>query len=397
MRIVLLGGAGLMGRVVATDLAERGVGELVVADLDRQAAEELATSLGNGASGAYCDVRDTASLRDLLEGADTVLNCVQYYFNLHVMEAALMARVPYADLGGLFHMTRRQVALNSQWAEAGLTAILGMGSSPGLPNVHARYLSERMSRMDYIRIYDGIGPPAGDRLEWGYSLDTILDEMIQQPVVFRDGKFADLAPASEPEAFTFESPVGKVTVHNSLHSEVATLPISLANKGVREVFFKINSFGFSPAVFDQLQLLADLGLASNEKLRVGDVEVTPRQLLKAMLARRPAPPPAPLSDQHEEIVTEVAGQESEDGPRVIYQARSICGPHSRWQLDAGAVITGVPLAVVGMWLAEGRFRDQPGVFAPEQIVPPEPFFAAIAERGIRTALVRTSILSSMQE
>jgi saccharopine dehydrogenase-like NADP-dependent oxidoreductase len=394
VRIVLLGGAGLMGRVVATDLAEHGVSELVVADLNRAAAEELAASLGDGAYGVFCDARDTVALRDLLKGADAVLNCAQYYFNLHVMEAALAAHVPYADLGGLFHMTRRQLALNAQWAEAGLTAILGMGSSPGLPNVHARYLSERMVRMDYIRIYDGIGPPAGDRLEWGYSLDTILDEVTQQPVVFRDGDFVDLAPASEPEPFTFEPPLGRVTVHTSLHSEVATLPLSFAEKGVREVFFKINSFGFSPAAFAQLQMLAELGLASNEKMKVGDAEVTPRQLLKAMLARRPALPPAPLSDQREEIVTQVAGRETEDGPPVVYQVRSMCGPHGRWQLEAGAVITGVPLAVAGMWLAEGRLRGQSGVFAPEQIVPPEPFFAALAERGIQTTLVRAVSLSS---
>ncbi len=390
MRIVLLGGAGLMGRVVAADLVDQGVDELVVADLDRKAAEALAARLGHGARGAACDVRDPAVLHDRLSGADAVLNCVQYYFNLQVMEAALSARVPYADLGGLFHMTRRQVALHEEWAKAGLTAILGMGSSPGLPNVHARYLSESMARMDYIRIYDGIGPPVGDTLEWGYSLDTIFDEMTQQPVVFRDGEFLAVEPASEAETFYFEQPVGKATVHQSLHSEVATLPLSFAEKGVREVFFKINSFGFSPAVFAQLQMLADLGLVSSEKVKLGDADVAPRQLLKAMLARRPTPPPAPLSNQHEEIVTEVSGREILDGPEVTYQVRSMCGPHERWQLEAGAVITGVPLAVVGMWLAEGQFSGQAGVFAPEQIVRPEPFFAAIAERGIETTVVRTS-------
>jgi lysine 6-dehydrogenase len=199
-----------------------------------------------------------------------------------------------------------------------------------------------------------------------------------------------LSPASEPEAFNFEQPIGPVTVHNSLHSEVATLPLSFADKGVREVFFKINSFGFSPAVFAQLQVLAELGLASNEKVKVGDAEVAPRQMLKSLLARRPAPLPAALSDQHEEIVTEVAGQETSGGPTVVYQMRSKCGPHTRWGLEAGAVITGVPLAVIGMWLAEGRFKGQVGVFAPEQIVPPGPFFAAVAERGIETTVVRIS-------
>jgi hypothetical protein len=112
-----------------------------------------------------------------------------------------------------------------------------------------------------------------------------------------------------------------------------------------------------------------------------------------VLAARPAPPPTPLSEPHEEIVTDVAGREAPDGPPVVYRVRSMCGPHARWQLEAGAVITGVPLAVVGLWLAQGRFKAQAGVFAPEQIVPPEPFFTAIAQRGISTRLVKTEDLS----
>lgn len=392
MRIVVLGGAGLMGQIVATDLVASGVDEVGIADLNAAAATALAGRLGRGAHAVGIDVTDGGALRELLAGADAVVNCVQYYFNLAVMEAALAARVPYVDLGGLFHMTRRQMALHDTWAATGLTAILGMGSSPGLPNIHAAYLGERMAQMDYIRIYDGIGPPVGEEITWGYSLDTILDEMTQEPVTFRDGAFVALPPTSEPEVFHFDAPVGTVIVQHSLHSEVATLPGSFADKGVRECFFKINAFGFAPAVFAQLQLLTGLGLAGTEAIHVGGQRVVPRQVLKALLAARPVnhAPPAPLSDQHEEIVTEVAGCETPGGPPVVYQMRSRCGPHRAWGAEAGSVITGVPPAIVGRWLAEGRFRDQPGVFAPETIIPPDPFFAAAAERGITTRVVRTA-------
>lgn len=393
MRIVLLGGAGLMGRVAATDLVEQGVDEVIIADLNEAAAQDLAARLGGGARAARVDVTDGAALRALLAGADAVLNGVQYYFNLAVMEAALAARVPYVDLGGLFHMTRRQKAQHAAWAAAGLPAILGMGSSPGLPNVHARYLADRLARMEYIRIYDGIGPATGDTLAWGYSLDTILDEMIQPAQVFRDGAFVPLPSGSESELFAFDPPIGTVPQGLSLHSEVATLPHTFADKGVREVFFKINAFGFAPAVYDYLRGLVDLGLASTEPIRVGDQMVAPRQVLKALLAARPAPPPPPDDAQYEEIVTEVAGRETPDGPPVVYQVRSRCAPHRRWGLDAGAVITGVPLAIVGQWLAAGRFAGAAGVFAPEEIVPPEAFFAAAAARGVLTRVVRSMPLA----
>ena len=55
------------------------------------------------------DVTDGAALGGLLRGAGSVINSVQYYFNLPVMKACLEAKVPYIDLGGLFHTTRKQL------------------------------------------------------------------------------------------------------------------------------------------------------------------------------------------------------------------------------------------------------------------------------------------------
>ncbi len=39
------------------------------------------------------------------------------------------------------------------------------------------------------------------------------------------------------------------------------------------------------------------------------------------------------------------------------------------------------------WLADGRL-DEPGVWAPEQVVDSEAFFAEMAERGVGTSLER---------
>ena len=61
------------------------------------------------------DVSDHAALVNLLRGAGCVVNSVQYYFNLPIMDACLDARVPYVDLGGLFHTTRKQLALDEKF------------------------------------------------------------------------------------------------------------------------------------------------------------------------------------------------------------------------------------------------------------------------------------------
>src|SRR6266511_118154 len=90
------------------------------------------------------DVADAGVLVRSLEGSSVCVNCVDYRLNLGVMEAALAAACHYLDLGGLFHMTRRQLELDDRFREAGLTAILGMGSAPGKTNLLARAAVERL-------------------------------------------------------------------------------------------------------------------------------------------------------------------------------------------------------------------------------------------------------------
>ncbi len=76
--IVVLGGAGGVGRVAAGTLAHiDDVDEVVVADARSEAAEAAVADIGDPRfTAASVDVTDTAALGALVEGADVVLNCV---------------------------------------------------------------------------------------------------------------------------------------------------------------------------------------------------------------------------------------------------------------------------------------------------------------------------------
>src|SRR5262245_41908226 len=270
MRIVVLGGAGIIGRAIARDLAsDRSAKERILADLDLEGAQKAAAAIGRpGVTAVKADVSDHAALVNLLKGAGCVVNAVQYYFNLAIMDACLDARVPYVDLGGLFHTTRKQLLLDDKFKRAGITAILGLGSCPGIANVQARVLADAFDKVESIRIYNGATPDQGDSLAWAYSIQTIFDEITQPPIVFRDGDFRETPPLGEEELYRFQDPIGVSKVHLSLHSEVATLPVTYASKGIRECFFKISFFGYSEKALRQMQFLAQLGLASSEPITV---------------------------------------------------------------------------------------------------------------------------------
>ena len=93
MKIIALGGAGLMGRIAVKDLAASdGVDQVVIADRDMELAHKVADLIPVGrakVSVVQTDVTDHAGLVSVLRGADAALNAVHYYFNLDVMRACL--------------------------------------------------------------------------------------------------------------------------------------------------------------------------------------------------------------------------------------------------------------------------------------------------------------------
>jgi lysine 6-dehydrogenase len=381
MKIVTLGGAGKMGCIAVQDLAgDRRVGEVVIADRDLVQARTVAEIINSPkVTVQQVDINEHDALVGVLKDMDACLNATVYYSNLQVMEACLEARVPYTDMGGLFHTTREQLELGDRFAEAGLSAVLGMGSAPGVPNVQARYAAERLDTIETIRIYDGIKPPPPDDVRFAYAVPTIVDELTLAPMVYRDGEFVACEPLSEFEDYWFTPPIGLLPMHLSLHSEIATLPISFQEKGLEECFFKINYWGMAKETVEKIRVLAEFGFAGREPVEVKGQQVTPRDLLVALMSKYVPPiteflasPKNQPPDWTKEIVTEVRG--TKGGRAMIYRLGTLT--------CKGALPTGVAPARTAIWLAEGHIP--PGVHPPEAAIEPEPFFKELEEREIYT-------------
>ena len=389
MRIIVLGGAGKMGCIAVQFLAnDPRVDEVVIADLNVKQANQVADILASPKiSVRPVDLSDRDDLIRALRGADCCLNATVYYTNLAVMDACMAAHTSYVDLGGLFHTTRKQLELHDAFADAGVSAVLGMGSAPGIPNVQARYAVDRLDTVESICIYDGIQPPPPGSTTFTYAVATILDELTLEPMVFRDGQFLACQPMTEVEEYAFTAPLGVLPVHLSLHSEVATLPLTYGDKGLQECFFKVNRWGMDPALVAKVQVLAEFGLHRREPLEVKGQQIAPRDLLLALLSGQVppietflAPPASQPPDWTKEIVTETRGLCG--GKAVTYRVAALT--------TKGALPTGIAPAITAIWLAESRVA--PGVYPPEVALDPEPFFAELDRAGIPTLVSVTEML-----
>jgi saccharopine dehydrogenase-like NADP-dependent oxidoreductase len=389
MKIVVLGGAGMMGCIAVQDLAlSAAVDEVVIADLNIERARQVSEIINSPkVSVSQVDVRNHEALVELLHRSNCCLNATVYYTNLEVMGACLEARVHYTDLGGLFYTTQKQLQLHEQFRAAGISAVLCMGSAPGIPNIQSRYAADRLDTIESIRIYDGIKPPPPDATTFSYAVPTIVDELTMPAIVYRDGEFISRDPLSEFEDYWFTPPIGLLPMHLSLHSEVATLPLMFREKGLRECFFKINYWGMAPEAVRKIKVLADFGFASKEPVQVSETVVAPHDLMVALLADHVPPitsflepPKNEPPDWTKEIVTEVKG--TRFGKPVTYRLGTLT--------VKGALPTGTAPSIAAQWLAERRI--QPGVYPPEAALEAEPFFAELKKRGIVTQVTLTEFI-----
>ncbi len=405
MRALVLGGAGAMGRWTVRDLTESvGVDEVCVADADGPRAMETAGWAAARAGstgtariwGTTLDAAEPDALRRAFEPVDVVANCAFHATNVPVMEACADTGTHYVDLGGLFHTTRRQLTLHDRFAAAGATAVVGMGASPGTTNVMAALAARELEAVESVEIRLGIADFATHdaALPLPYAAPTLLDEFSMPAMVWRGGRWNAVPAMSEQEEIEFPAPVGRVRVGHTLHSEVATLPRYLADRGVESVSFKV---GFPPDFMQRMNLLVGLGLTGTEPVDLAGGKVIPRELLLHLLTvGQERPGPEAKVDDAEAIRVRVGGRRAgrSGDPalapgtqrRVEVLAECMVRPHPTWGAGAGQLDTGVPPSIVAQFLAGGVI-EQRGVFAPESVVPPEAYFAELARRFMEVSLV----------
>jgi saccharopine dehydrogenase-like NADP-dependent oxidoreductase len=379
--IAVIGGAGAMGRITVRDLVETAPDNvrIVIADYNEGAAKKQAKAYRRKVEAVRCDVNDVKKTAKLLDGVFAVINCTQHQFNLKVMNAALQAGAHYCDLGGLFHVTRQQLELDDKFKTKELTAILGIGAAPGVVNVLARSAADTMDQVREIHCIVANVDRTPDRpsgaLATSYSIQTILEEASLPAAVYSDGKFGFVDPMSGAEDIAFPEPVGIKRPARTIHSEVATLPLSYADKGVREVSFRI---AFPKELDEQLRFLREIGLLSEKPIAFGKSKIVPRDFLLKVLAGIERPSYDGIPDEYEIVRALVRGVRGNKVVEEIVDCHVPGVPSWGFGID---VDTGCPPSIAMQMLARGEITLR-GCVPPERAIPAQPFFAELLKRGM---------------
>jgi saccharopine dehydrogenase (NAD+, L-lysine-forming) len=312
--------------------------------------------------------------------AFAILNATHHRFNMPVMDAALVARAHYCDLGGLFHQTRTQLRQHAAWKRADRLALVGIGAAPGIVNVLARSAADTMDVVREIHVaVAAVDRTRGrPRSPFGvsYSVRTLFEEASQPAAVFSGGRLRFEPPLSGAAEIRFPAPIGWQSPALTLHSEVATLPRSYRAKGIRECTFRI---AFPPETVERLAFLRDLGLLSTTPIRVGSAMIVPREWLATVAERGALAPWRGLPDEYEILRVVVRGRRT----RTAVEETIDCHVRGNRAWRVGIDIdTGCPPSIAMQMLARGEITAR-GCVPPEVAIPHESFFRELEQREMR--------------
>ena len=376
MRILLVG-AGGVGAAFAAIAARRDFFEtVVVSDYDLARAEKAAT-VDDRFVAARVDASDASSVEALVrEHAVThVMNAVDPRFVMPIFEGAFAGGADYLDMAmslsrphpdAPYEQTGvklgdEQFAAAGDWESAGRLALCGIGVEPGLSDVFARYAADHLfGEIDELGVRDGANLTVdGYEFAPSFSIWTTIEECLNPPVVWeRERGWFTTEPFSEPEVFDFPEGIGPVECVNVEHEEVLLMPRWVE---ARRATFK---YGLGNEFIDVLKTLHKLGLDRTDPVRVGGVEVSPRDVVAACL-----PDPAQLGSRMRGKTCAglyVTGTGKDGAPRATYLYHVVDNEWSMKEYGHQCVVwqTAVNPVVALELLADGTWSGA-GVLGPE--------------------------------
>jgi len=390
MKLLVIG-SGMMGSAAAYDMARQvHVDSVTLADNDLKLAKEVAARVNRiaGNKKVRAVALDAAKEKDaarLMKGHDGALSAVPYRLNLGLAKAAISAGCHFADLGGNNTVVRQELALARQAEKRGIGIAPDCGLSPGMASILGGELVRRLGgRADALRLYVG-GLPEKPMPPFHYqlvfSVEGLINEYVEPARILRKGKLLTIEPLTEPEAFHMDGFAPLVAFQTS--GGTSTMPETFEGK-VGECFEKTLRY---PGHYDLLCELKELGLFSNEKMRVGNAEVSPRALMSKVFEGKFA------GKGPDVCIMRLEAHESVKAPGI----RGLLGgklkgrvatftmvDHYDPKSDMSAMMrtTAFPASIVLQMMCGGAVTKR-GAVLQERDVPAEAFLEEIERRGIK--------------
>ena len=386
MKILVLG-AGRMGHGAVFDLIHNSpdVNAVTVADFHLEKAEAVAASVGGNVTARQIDASNYDEIVELFRGHDSVISCVNYWYNVALSKAAIETKANFCDLGGNNYIVDEQLGLDADAKAAGINIIPDCGLAPGMVSVLAMHGAARFDTLDEIHIRVG-GLPQDPQPPLNYqlvfSVEGLINEYLEVARVIRDGKITEVDSMTEIESLSFDGFPPLEAFQTS--GGTSTLPDSFLGN-IKELDYKTIRYA---GHCEKFKTMMDLGLCSSDELVVDFQKVKPRKVFGELLQKHlPADGP-----DYVLVRLDFVGR----GCRSPHDSKGVSDNLSEIQrlhydivdkldettgMSAMMRTTAFPASIIAQMMAHGEVLSR-GATPQEKAIDPAKFVAELSRRNI---------------
>ena len=371
-KVLALGGSGGMGRfAVSTCMDFDNVEEVIVADINADAAIAFANSMNGKVSGIGLDVTNIDSLKMQMEKVDVVINTVGpfYKYGPPVLESAIDRSCHYLDINDDWEPTLEMLQLHDKATSKSVTAILGMGASPGLTNMLGAAAIQELDEVKTLYTGWSMDGAAAEEKSSQSGVNAAMIHAVQQMTgkvrIQENGKPKMVKPLKKIEVDLPGFTKFKPRIFG--HPEAITFPHHF-----NTIINSINLAHGSGFVFLKwIMKLVDWKIISVEK--AANIVQNLSTAIRKELEEEETQNGDNLNITHSEDPPPLYAVAS--GIREGQQASCTATFNASGLISMGEA-TGIPLACGLKLLLDGRILKK-GVFAPEGAIDPNDFFSEL--------------------
>lgn len=358
MQTAIVLGAGMVGSVMATDMASDF--EVTIADARQgalDAAVVRAKAARRGVTPRLADLSDAATLRTLVQPFDIVLGALSSRIGFASLKTIIEAGKSYCDIS---FFAQDAMQLDALAKQHGVTAVVDCGVAPGMSNMicgHEVAEFQRTGTAESLAIYVG-GLPRERRWPFqykaGFAPSDVIEEYTRPTRLVENGKIVVREALTEPEWLDFAG-LGTLEAVNT--DGLRSLAYTLKVPNMKEKTLRY------PGHYDLMRVFKETGLFSEVEIDVGGKRVKPRDVTAAVMF------PKWTYEPGEEDLTVmrimVEGTRGGGGGKRIRSTWDLVDFYDKKSMATSmSRTTALPCTTVARMIASGELK-RPGVVPPE--------------------------------
>jgi len=376
---VLVFGCGMMGRAIAYDLSLfSGFEKIIIGDKDTQTRNSTKEFLkGTNVDVIPVNADKTNEVKKQFQKVDVVISALPYRFNFKLAKMAIQTKTHLVDLGGNNTIVENERSLHSKAKKNDVTIIPDSGLAPGLVSIITRDIVDNMDTVDSVKLRVG-GLPRHPQPPLNYQIVFspygLINEYVEDAIILDHGKILEKKSMTEVELLDFPKPFG--TMEAFLTSGgCSTLPFTYTTM-IKYLDYKTIRY---PGHCEKIKAFLDLGLADETKMSFGNHAVAPRDVFASLLTKN-----VPTTGE-DVVLLKVLSQGTKNGKKRSREYLMIDYYDTKHNITAMMRTTGYPVAITAQMIENGTIQER-GVFCPEEIIPPAPFFKELKKRDITLSI-----------